>query len=197
MFGINLNAVSLISTVALGPVGGLGMQLATQVFANMGQQILQGMGERMNLGQSAIDLALDSFTSSSGGVRASGDFSGSIGEFGSYLGGSPAQIGEQERNTLDFVNNTIRQAGESSEFSEARSSGKGGGWLMAMAKALGAQLDQLGDEMSRTAGQITKDTPSLSAEFGVMTQQFSMLMNAATNSIKTAGEAMAKAAGRN
>jgi len=88
---------------------------------------------------------------------------------------------------------------ESDDFKDAKASrGRNGaqGWLMAMAKVLGQQLDDLGREMTNMASRITRDTPGLSAEFGVVSQQFGMLMNATNNAIKTAGEAMGKMASR-
>ncbi|WP_281253065.1 hypothetical protein [Sphingomonas spermidinifaciens] len=41
---------------------------------------------------------------------------------------------------------------------------------------------------------MTKDDPKASAEFSVVSQQLSMLMNATSNAIKTVGEAMSNTA---
>jgi hypothetical protein len=50
--------------------------------------------------------------------------------------------------------------------------------------------------MSQRASTISKDDPSSSAEFSVVSNQFSMLMNATNTSIKTVGEALAGMAKR-
>ena len=64
----------------------------------------------------------------------------------------------------------------------------------AQAKALGEELDRLGQDMQSRAESLKGDDASASAEFGVVSQQFSMLMNATNNAIKTIGEAMSNTA---
>ena len=199
MFGISgFNPVSLLATAALGPFGGIVAQLATQVFSQFGQQLLQNLGDQAGLPQSQIELAQAEFTNRYGDVPGTQqNINDALQAFGNETGATPAEIGDQQRQVQDFINQTIKQASESDDYNEVKASGKAGGWLMAMAKALGSQLDQLGEQMTDMASRITKDTPGLSAEFGVVTQQFSMLMNATTNAIKTVGEAMGKAASKN
>jgi hypothetical protein len=48
--------------------------------------------------------------------------------------------------------------------------------------------------MDTMANQITDKTPSLTAKFGAKSQEFGIMMNAATNAIKTIGEAQANSA---
>ncbi|UVO50018.1 hypothetical protein M0208_05600 [Sphingomonas sp. SUN019] len=210
MFGINgFNPASLLATAALGPAGGMMTQLAAQVFSRIGQQMLQQMGQQLGLPQSVIDMAQTSFAGSTGDI---GGFANNLGqsvnasieEAGLASGASPRDIADQQRATQDFIRDTVERMGQSDEFKEAKqgkgkgAGGAGGaqGWLMAMAKVLGQQLDQLGDEMTDMASRITKDTPGLSAEFGVVSQQFGMLMNATSNAIKTVGESMGRMASK-
>ncbi len=204
MLSLNsFNPVSLLATAALGPAGGIVAQLATKIFSQMGQQLIQQMGQNLGLPQSVIDFAQASFAGSHGDIAGFASNFGegvnaSIEEAGQAFGASPTDIADQQRATQDFIRDTIERMGESDEFKDAKSGrGKGGaagaqGWLMAMAKVLGNQLDKLGEEMTDMASRITKDTPGLSAEFGVVSQQFGMLMNATSNAIKTVGEAMGR-----
>jgi len=196
MFGIGgFNPVSLLATAAFGPAGGIIAQLATQVFSQMGQQLLQQMGNNLGLPQSAIDMAQSSFTGRLGDFQGSAsNLAESIEQLGRETGATPTEIGDAQRSASDILLNTLREASESREFKEARRRGNAPGWLMAMAEALGNQLNELGDEMTQRANTMTKDDPKASAQFSVVTQQFSMLMNATTNAIKTVGEAMGNAA---
>jgi len=198
VFGIgSFSPVSLLATAALGPAGGLAASLTSQLYASIGQEIIGRLGAQLGLPQASISLAQNAFAAGSGNFPSQvGNVRDLIEEAGNFAGASPAQIGEQQRTTENFINDIVRQSREQAEESEGGNvrAGKGQGWLMAMAKALGAQLDQLGAEMEDMAGRITKDTPGLSSEFSVVTQQFSMLMNATTNAIKTVGESMGNAA---
>lgn len=206
MFGINgLNPASLLATAALGPAGGMMTQLASQVFSRIGQQMIQQMGARLGLPQPMIDLAQASFAGSSGDIRGfAGNLNQAIDKTGEFFNASPKEVADQQRATQDFIRDTLERMGQSEEFKEAKNGkGKGAGgaggaqgWLMAMAKVLGQQLDKLGEDMTDMASRITKDTPGLSAEFGVVSQQFGMLMNATSNAIKTVGESMGRMASK-
>jgi hypothetical protein len=86
-------------------------------------------------------------------------------------------------------------AGGGSAAGGASSSGGAGaggaaGWLRAMAEALGKKLDELADEMTEAAENIDKEDPSTSVRFQVISQQFGIVMNAASTAIKSVGEGM-------
>lgn len=202
VFGIgNFSPVSLLATAALGPAGGLAATLTSQLYASMGQEIISRLGAQFGLPQETISLAQSAFAAGSGNFPSEVPSLGeAVQRSGEFFGSSPTEIGEQQRTMENFVSDIVRQSREQIEESEgggAVRGGKGQGWLMAMAKALGAQLDQLGAKMENMAGRITKDTPGLSSQFSVVTQQFNMLMNAASNGIKTVGEAMGNMARKN
>lgn len=204
MFGIGgLNSFSLLATAALGPGGGIMAQLATQMYSQMGQQLIQLMGNNMGLPQSQIDFAQSSFT---GRI---GDFAGSVQNFneGSFLdtietmgqrtGASPSDIGGAQRDAQEALSQVLNDLAQNDEVREARSGGgRGGSWLRAMAEVLGQKLDDLAHEMQDLAGRVNKDDPSTSTDFTVVSQEFNMLMNAVTNALKTIGEAMGKSAAR-
>jgi hypothetical protein len=199
MFGINLSTVSMISSIALGPAGGMGMQLATQVFANMGQQLLQGMGERMNLPQAAIDLETAGFSAKTSGIAGGvGGLNDSIEALGRNFDVGLSDIQTQQQKSQDAIQEILNNLSENDEVKEARASGgrSGGSWLRAMAQVLGEKLDASAEEMNDLANRVTKDSPSTTTDFTVASQEFNMLMNAATTGLKTIGEAMGKAASR-
>lgn len=210
MFGLgSFNPVSLLATSMLGPIGGVVAQLAQQVFSQIGQQLIQNLGQNLGLPQGVIDLAQASFAGSTGDFQSAfSNVDEAIDAFGQATGASPTDIGNAQNGIQDILRNFVEDMSQSEEFKEAKNSGgkgKGGavggagstgapGWLMAMAQALGEELDRLGEDMQQRAESLKGDDASASAEFGVVSQQFSMLMNATNNAIKTIGEAMANTA---
>lgn len=203
MFGISgFNPVSLMATAAFGPLGGMAMQ----VFSQFGQQLLQTIGNQQGLQQSEIEFAQAKFTSQIGDVKGTAkNLDQALEEFGAENNASPREIGDAQRQTQQILQDLVREMSESKEIKDAKANrGKGGGgnttgapgWLMAIAETLGEKLNELGDDMSRRASTMQKDDPKASAEFGVVSQQFSMLMNATNNAIKTIGEALAGMAKR-
>jgi hypothetical protein len=199
MFGIGgFNPVSLLATAAFGPLGGVVAQLATQVLSQFGQQLIQNLGQNLGLPQSEIDFAQSAFAGSVGDFGGMGlNLDEAISALGEQTGASPFQIGDAQREANNILNDMVREFGESEDFKNARTSGGRGGWLMAMAKALGAKLNEMGQDLEQRANSLTGDDPGASAEFGVVSQQFSMLMNATNNAIKTIGESMANTARKN
>lgn len=197
MFGIGgFNPVSLLATAALGPMGGIVAQLAQQVISQFGQQLIQNLGQQMGLPQSTIDMAQGAFAGSLGDIGGSAmNLDEAIAAFGQEQGASMPEIGGMQRQANEILDQLTREVGESEDAKEAKASGgRGGGWLLAIARALGSKLDGLADKMEQQAAALDESKPSASAEFSATTQQFSMLMNATTNAIKTLGEAMANTA---
>lgn len=196
MFGINgFNPASLLATAALGPAGGIVAQLASQVFSQLGQQFLQNLGQQMGLPQTAIEMAQGSFASSSGDIQGTAsNLNEAIDSLGRETGASPADIGDAQRAVDKIMQQGAIDAAQSDEAKEAKAGGKGGSWLLAIARALGAKADRLADKMEMQAENLDEGKPSDSAEFQATSQQFSMLMGALTTSIKTIGEALSQTA---
>lgn len=196
MFGIGgFNPVSLLATAALGPMGGIVAQLATQVLSQVGQQLIQNLGQNLGLPQSSIDLAQGAFAASHGDFQGgAANLDEALDAFGQGTGATPWQTAEAQREFGDAINDFVSSLSEGEDFKAAKSSGGGGGWLMAMATVLGKKLNEMAADMEDMAGQISKDTPDLTAKFGALSQQFSIMMNATTTAIKTVGEAMANTA---
>jgi hypothetical protein len=198
MFGIGgFNPVSLLATSMLGPVGGIVAQLASQLMSQIGQQVIQNLGQNMGLPQSVIDMAQGSFAGRYGDVQGQAqNLDEAIAAFGNEMNASPQQTGEAQRQFQDAIDDIVRDLSDSQEAKEAKATGGkgGGGWLRAMAEVLGAKLDDLAHEMEDLAGRVTKEDPSTTTDFSVVSNQFNMLMNATSTAIKTVGEAMAGAA---
>lgn len=211
MFGLgSFNPISLLATTMLGPIGGVVAQLAQQVFSQMGQQILQGLGDKLGLPQNFVDMAQASFAGSVGDFQgAFANTNEAVDAFGQAFNATPSDIAGAQNGIQQMMMNFIEEMSQSEEFKQAKASGGKGnaggaggaagstgapGWLMAMAQALGEELDRLGEDMQQRAESLKGDDASASAEFGVVSQQFSMLMNATNNAIKTIGEAMANTA---
>jgi uncharacterized protein YidB (DUF937 family) len=195
--GIATNPLS-IAQLAMGPAGWASLAARTLMSA-IGQQVIQQLGEKLGLPQSTIDMAQGAFCASmgdKGGARA--NLQEAIAGFAENFNASPAEQGDANREVDDAINNMVSRMADSEDGKAARAGGKGGGagqsWLMALAEALGEKLDKMAGEMSKMAGDITDKTPSLTAKFGAKSQEFGILMNAATNAIKTVGEGLSNSA---
>lgn len=194
MFG-GLNPVSLLATTMLGPAGGIIAQLAQQVVSQLGQQLLQNLGDQMGLPQSAIEMAQGAFTGSMGDVMGSAqNLDEAIAAFGEEAGASPAQIGDAQRMVQDLLRQAASDAMETEEAKDAKAGGKGGGWLRALARALGESADKAAADLEKKAGKLDNASPSESAEYSADAQAFSMLMNAINTAIKAIGEALGSVA---
>lgn len=199
MFGIGgFNPISLLATSAFGPLGGIAAQYFTQIFSSMGQQIIQTMGERLDLPQSQIDFAQTAFAASRGDfIGTAQNMEESIASYGREIGASPQDIGRAQREAQDGLMNLLNDLAQSDEVRDIRNGRSSGqGWLRAMAEVLGRKLDDLAHEMEDLANRVTKDDPSTSTDFTVVSQQFNMLMSTVSTALKTIGEALGKMASR-
>jgi hypothetical protein len=196
MFGINLNPVNLLATVALGPLGGIASQLFTQIASSIGQEILQQVGDKLGLPQSTIDMAQGAFAGSIGDFQGSqANLNELINQFGEANGASPTEIGDVQSQLNDSINNLAVDLAESQEAKEAKASG-GKSWLMSLAQALGKVADKLADEMQQMGDELGGggNDPSQNIEFSAKSQEFSQFFNAANTVLKGIGEALASGA---
>lgn len=194
---LGISTTTIVSTALLGPGGAITTQLATRVYAEMGDQLLQGAGDFLGLSQLDVSSA-QSFFAAEIGDRAgvTNNLDDAIAAFGGETGASPSDIGEAQREARDVINQQAASLAESDDAKEARASGGGKSWIMALARALGEKLDAKAEEVSALADQITDDKPSITAKFGAASQEFNVMMSAATTAIKTIGEALATMAKR-
>lgn len=195
MFGIDFNPVSLLATTMFGPVGGIVAQLAQQVIGQFGQQLIGQIGQQMGLPQSAIDLAQGSFAAANGDFKGTANnLSEAVEQLGQQTGATPAQIGDAQHAINKLLNQQANEAIESDEAKEAKAGGKGGGWLRALARALGEAADKTANKLEKDAKKLDNATPSQSAEYAADAQAFSMLMNSINTAIKAIGEALSSMA---
>jgi hypothetical protein len=197
MFGIGgFNPISLLATTALGPMGGIVAQLAQQIVSQFGQQLIQNLGEQMNLPQSTIDLAQSSFAASYGDVKgATTNLHEAVEQAGRETGATPSQVGEAQRTFQDAMLKMAGDAMQTEEAKEAKSGGKGGGgWLRAIARAMGEAADKAANKLEQDAKKLDGATPSQSADYQADAQAFSMLMGAINTAIKAIGEALSSMA---
>ena len=170
--------------------------MAKQFFSAVGQQFIQRLGEQMGMKQSQIDMAQSRFAVTHGDNKgARSNLREAFSEMAKEARASTTEEADAEREMNETLNKMATSLAEGQDQKASKSGGKGGqSWLMALAEALGKKLDKMASEMSTMADQITDKTPSLTAKFGAKSQEFGILMNAATNAIKTIGEAEANSA---
>lgn len=203
-FGINpFNAVSQMALATV--TGGSSLivsQIVRQVVSQIAQQIIQQLGQQMGLPQGVIDMAQGA---AAGGL---GDFQGAVQNY-QEAGQSFAQqffpdATPQEQGQIQSAEDQIRESmsnwvaqsgGGQDEDGNPRglAAGRAGGgqsWLMALAKALGSQLNAAQNELERTMDGTNWKEAGQVAEFQAQSQQFALFMNTATNVIKTVGESL-------
>lgn len=201
MFGFSgLNPVSALATYSTGPLGGLATSYFTQTFSSAAQDLLQNLGQQWGLPQSEIEMAQTSFTANAGDYAGtSQNLNETIAARGREIGASPQDVGRAQAEAQEQLNSLLNDIAQSDDVREARAGRRGTsgpGWLRAMAEVLGKKLDELAHEMQDLADKVTKEDPSTSTDFTVVSQQFNMLMNAVSTALKTIGEAMGKQASR-
>lgn len=197
-FGL-LDSVSRVATInpLSGGIGGIVSLASRNLVSSFGQNLIQQLGQMVGLPQPLIDAAQSQF------AFASGDVFGGISNLNEAAEGFAQNAGASFTDSANFSrdiqDNLQRMASDIAggpEAREARAGGRGGSWLMAMARALGEKADMLADQMQGLADRMSSDKsdPSASLEFSAKSQEFGLFMNAASNALKTAGESLTTAA---
>jgi cellobiose-specific phosphotransferase system component IIA len=102
-------------------------------------------------------------------------------------GMSRAEATEVVRNALNEFQN---QASEPLISLLTNSGGSSGGWLEALAKALGDKLDQAANTLKNNANAVSADSPGQTTQLSAEAEEFAQMMDAFNNVIKTLGQAM-------
>ena len=68
--------------------------------------------------------------------------------------------------------------------------GSSGGWLEALAKALGDKLNQAADTLKNHAGAVNSADPGQTTQLSAEAEEFSQMMDAFNNVIKTLGQSL-------
>jgi hypothetical protein len=195
--GISFNSIMNPTNVALamtGPTGWAAIAAKT-LMSSVGNQLIQNLGQDLGLPQSVISMAQGAFSAYMGDEQgAAQDVTSAAQNFAQTMGASPVDQGNFSSDINKALGNASASIAGGEEMKEARAGGKGGSWLMALAEALGQKLDKMADDMNSMASQISDDKPSLTTLFSAKSQEFGILMNAATTAIKTIGDGLSAAA---
>lgn len=191
-----INPATLMQ-LAMGPAGWA--SLAAQTIGRaIAQQVIQQLGQSLGLPQSVINMAQTAFSAASGQPGAPVQtVRQAVGELAQQYGLSALQQGQLERaaqndvkDMYEMLSEAAQQGKQRAERGDGKSSGKGG-WLREIAAAMSVALDSKIKEMKSLAGQLDKTkTTALQNDLQVATQEFSFLMNATANMIKTVGEGL-------
>lgn len=98
---------------------------------------------------------------------------------------SRAEANEIVRNALNEFQNRATEP-----LVNLLCSGDGSGWLEAVAKALGDKLNKAADDLKYHAAHVNADNPGQTTELSAQASEFSTMMDAFNNVIKTMGEAL-------
>lgn len=190
------SALGMAAPIVFAPVTGgasLSLVAARSIMMQFGEQLIQQIGQQLGLPQSMIDAAQAAFCSQCGDMKgAFRNMKEAMQAFGEANGADQRQIDQANEDLNTLLGNAANELTK-----EGREAGKGGGaksWIMAIAIAMGKQVDAKAKEMQNMANKITDKTPSLTAKFSAASQEFGIMMNALTTVIKTAGEAMSNTA---
>src|SRR5581483_8656650 len=104
-----------------------------------------------------------------------------------YNGISRAEASEIVRNALNEFQNRVSEPLISLL---TDNNGNSGGWLEALAKALGDKLNESANSLKSAAGAVNADNPGQTTELSAKAQEFAQFMDAVNNVIKTLGEAL-------
>lgn len=176
-----------------GALGNIASIASKNLVSSFGQTLIQKIGDALHLPQPLIDAAQGQF------AMASGDPMGAVQNFGEAAQGfaeaggkSLTEAADYGREMTDALTKMATDIAGGPEAKEAKAGGKGGSWLMAMAKALGEKADKLADQMSDMADKMSGSgsKPSDSLEFSAKSQEFGLFMNSANNALKSAGESL-------
>lgn len=211
-----VNPMSLMQ-LAMGPAGWASLAMKT-IGSQIAMNLIQRLGQQMGLPQPMIDLAQASFASASGQPGlARQNIGEAVRGFASQMDLRPSEAGQLERELMSTSDKSLSNLTEiANGFKKKGSIGSeeeegSGSWLVAFAKAMGkvmdrkaAQLQEKAQSVSDLAGlEVKKDKTGLTGEsqqnqnklssestlLQAYAQELSMISNAATNVIKTVGEA--------
>ena len=191
------NAISPTNLVQPILSGGLGKAASFNLVSSFGQSLIQKIGDLMHLPQPMIDAAQGAFAAASGDPLGAATNAFEAGQgFAEAAGKGLSEAADIGRQVEDAITKIAADIAGGQEAKDAKAGGKGGSWLMAMARALGQKADKLADEMQDMADKMKSSgsKPSDSLEFSAKSQEFSLFMNAANNALKTAGESLTTAA---
>lgn len=224
-----VNPATLLQ-LATGPAGWASLAMRT-IGTAIAQQVIQQLGQKLGLPSSVINMAQQAFSATSGtGDLGQQTIREAVSNFAKQVNLSPRQQGQVERAANNAVDQLMQTAlADAKKFAgkgekEAAAEGGKGGFLRAIAMALGQAADAKMNEMSELAGKISAQASannnlvnglngkdpngnqsaqlqnnstqlgSLNSMFQAVSQELSILQNVISNSLKTIGEAQSTVA---
>jgi hypothetical protein len=217
--GIGSIVTTAAELAAAASTGGASLavtEIVKQVASKVAQELIQDLGQQMGLPQPLIDAAKGAVAEGMGDTQsAMKDFQSAEQGVAQMIApnATPTQQGQiasgvdsirgSTSNAIDQLNmEAVKNSqGEDSDGNAqglgagrsahgGASAAGGGSWLLALAKALGSMLDQAQNELQQTMdGTNWKDAGAV-AQFQAQSQEFSLLMNTATNVLKTVGDSL-------
>lgn len=209
-----VNPMSL-AQLAMGPAGWASILMKAAI-SQIGQQMIQQLGQQLNLPSAVTNMASQAFSGAMGGGQMG--LNDALTDHARQLGFNATQTGQLIRdvNNLvsdtarDFVQDNIDQIREAAtNWKKDKSEGASGSsgkesFLVAFAKAMGKAMDAKMDKMMDISRKIDKETKAsndsdgkkkaviseMSAEMQGLSQELGLLGQALSTSVKAAGEAM-------
>lgn len=190
-----VNPMSLVQ-LAMGPAGWASLAMRT-IGSQIAMNVIQKLGEELGVPKGVIDLAQAAFASATGQPGlARQEMREAINNFVRDNNLSPLDAGRLQRaveKDMDTAFEKLMEAAKEGKRRADRGNSKGGkgSWLREVAALMSAALDSKINEMKNIAGKLDKTkTTSLQNDHQVATQEFSFLMQATANMIKTVGEGL-------
>lgn len=197
-----INPATLLQ-VAMGPAGWASIAVRA-IGTAIAQQVIQQLGQKLGLPQGIIDTAQQAFSAATGQPGgAVKSIAQTVGEIGAQVGMSLVEQARTEREANNSVSNLMNFAPSKTPEDE-----EGGSFLVAIAKAMGKQMDKrmgqmktLSDEIGALSNQETKQGSKEANQLGTKnnllqaySQELGIMSNAFANVVKSAGEAQTTAA---
>jgi hypothetical protein len=164
-----VNPMSLMQ-LAMGPAGWASLAMKS-ILSAVGQQVIQQLGQKLGLPPAMIGAAQSAFGAAMGGGLTKESVGEAIGNFAQKGGLSSTDRGMIDRNADIAIKSILKKMTAEAEkmIAEAKEK-KGdkkpsvaqdlnikGGFLVALAEALGRVMDQKSDDIVKLANQINQD----------------------------------------
>ena len=213
------NPTNLLALATMNPAiiaATVGRQLVSQI----GQAVIQRLGNELGLPQSVIDMAQAGFAQSMGDVQGAQQnyrealqgIEDTMNSLFDATNASPRDRGELQR-VVDQMLEAVTEEGREGADDAERRGGRAGAesFFVAFAKALGRTMDTKMEDMMKIAKDIDKETQKanksdgeyqavvgeLSAELQGLSQELKLVSDALSTSVKSMGDAVTKTASRN
>lgn len=189
------SALSSVLGLAGGPWGMIISQLAQQFLSTVAHNVIDNLNLPTGLSEALKDVVDGRFGEPLGGGQGGiHDLVDTLADAGGASFFERAQMHENADQVANDLSNFILQQMEENRESEtgerggvSRGDGEGG-WIRAMAEAMGEKLDDAWHEAEGLADKINKEDPSTTAEYQGAVQEFNFIMQAFSTAIKAAGE---------